>query len=215
MKRIDVPELLDGHDATADDVDRSLRDLRRINRWFGGIAVYRRLVRELAPAPTSVLDLGSGTADLLDALPPGPLRIALDLKIEHLLRVAAASRVRRVVGDAMRLPFRSGAVDIVTSAHFLHHFSPEENVAIARESLRVARTGVAVNDTRRHRIPLLFVQLAGTLRLIGRITRHDAPASVRRGYTIAEVRSIAALSGARRVSVGRFFPYRLGMLLWK
>ena len=47
--RIDMPELLDEHDAPRADMERSLRDLRRFNRYFGGNAVYRRLLRRMAP----------------------------------------------------------------------------------------------------------------------------------------------------------------------
>ena len=212
-RRIPSHELLDEHDVPRDDMERSLRDLRRINRWLGGTAIYKRLARRFSPR--SVLDIGAGTCDDLDALRDVPLRIGLDFKIDHLLYLRGSSPVHRVVGDARHLPFRDGAVDAVTSAHFFHHFSPEENEAILREAVRVARSGVAVNDTQRHYVPLLFVQILAALRLMGRITRFDAPASVRQGYTISEVRDIAARVPAARRHVMRVFPFRFGMLLWK
>src|SRR5215213_10860231 len=166
MKRIESEELLDEHDAPRADMERSLRDLRRINKYLGGIGIYRRLLRRFEPR--SVLDIGAGTADNLDASPGVPLRIALDFKIDHLLYLRHGSQVRRVVGDANRLPFRDNAVDVITSAHFFHHFSADENIAILREALRVAKDGVAVNDTRRHYAPLLFVLLISALHLVGR-----------------------------------------------
>ncbi|HUP45130.1 MAG TPA: methyltransferase domain-containing protein [Thermoanaerobaculia bacterium] len=209
--RLDAPELLDEHDAPAADVARSLRDLRRINRWLGGIPIYRRLVKRFAPVD-SLLDVGAGSADLLESAGVR-LRIALDCKIDHLLH--GRRSVPMVVGDAARLPFRSDAVDLVTSAHFFHHFTAAENESILRESLRVARKGVAVNDTRRHYAPLLFVRLLGALRLVGRITRSDAPASVLRGYTVPEVRPMAEVVGARRAVVRRMFPFRFAIMLWK
>jgi ubiquinone/menaquinone biosynthesis C-methylase UbiE len=211
--RIESDELLDEHDAPREDMEQSLRDLRRINRYLGGIRIYRALVRRFAPA--SILDVGTGTADSLEAVADVHTRIGLDFKIDHLLFLREGSRVLRVVGDAQRLPFRDGAVDLITSAHFFHHFSPEENAAILAESLRVARRGVAVNDTRRHYAPLLLVLLLGALRLVGRITRYDAPASVRQGYTLAETRAIAARAGASRWDVIRMWPYRFAILLWK
>src|SRR5207244_1900937 len=155
MRRINEPELLDEHDAPREDVDRSLRDLRRFNRYCGGIGVYRRLLRRLGFGP-AVLDVGAGTSDLLESL-GGGFRVGLDFKIEHLLQ-GDGNGIRKVAGDALRLPFRDDAVDVVTSSHFFHHFTPEENAAILGESLRVARPGVAVNDTRRHWVPLLFVK---------------------------------------------------------
>ena len=163
----------------------------------------------------SVIDLGAGTADLLDALPGNVLRIATDIKIDHLLYGRESSRSLRVVADATRLPFRDNAVDAVTSSHFFHHFTPDENVVILREALRACRIGVAINDTRRHYAPLLFVLLLSALRLVGRITRFDAPASVRRGYTLAEARAVGERVGAARVKVMRAFPFRFGLMLWK
>jgi len=212
-RRIESEELLDEHDAPREDMERSLRDLRRINRYFGGVRIYRALVRRFTPA--SIVDVGTGTSDLLESVPEVRTRIGLDFKIDHLLFLREGSRVRRVVGDAQRLPFRNGAVDLVTSAHFFHHFSPEANAAILAESLRVTRRGVAVNDTRRHYAPLLLVLLLGALRLVGRITRYDAPASVRQGYTLAEARQIAARAAASRWDVIRMWPYRFAILLWK
>ena len=214
-KRVDEPELLDEHDAPRADVERSLRDLRRINRYLGGIATYRRMVRRLTPAPApTILDIGAGSTDIIDAI-PNIRAIALDFKIDHLLYERARSRAKRVVGDARALPFRDGAVDVVTSAHFFHHFSPEENAGILFESLRASRIGVAVNDTRRHYLPLLFVRLLCTLRIFSRITRVDAPGSVLRGYTIAEAREIAGRVPAKERAVVRFMPFRFGILLWK
>jgi SAM-dependent methyltransferase len=213
-KRIPSHELLDEHDAPRADMERSLRDLRLINKYFGGIPIYRSLVRTFAPR--AILDIGTGTSDLLESVPNVPLRIGLDFKIDHLLYERDGSRVRRVVGDAHQLPFRDNAVDLVTSAHFFHHFSAEENVAILGESLRVTRKGVAVNDTRRHYAPLLFVLLLGALRLVGRITRFDAPASVRQGYTLREARDVAKrVDGAAKSQVIRKWPFRFGLLLWK
>lgn len=210
-------ELLDEHDAPRADMERSLRDLRMINRFAGGIRIYRSLVRRFRPA--SIVDLGTGTSDLLEAVPKVALRVGLDFKIEHLLYIRGDATIQRVVGNATQLPFRDGAVDLVTSAHFFHHFSPAENEVILSEALRVSRVGVAVNDTRRHYAPLLFVLLLGALRLVGRITRFDAPASVRQGYTMDEARqmakTVAETHRASRWSVVRKWPFRMGILLWK
>jgi len=205
--------MLDEHDAPRDDVERSLRDLRRFNSIWGGARVYRMLLRRVAKEPASVLDVATGTADAIETV--GGFRVGIDLKIEHLLYLRGRSRVRRVVANALQLPFRNGSFDVVTSAHFFHHLTPEQNREMLREALRVARRGVAVNDTRRHYVPLLFVRLLALLRLVGPITRNDAPASVLRGYTIEEARAIVQSAGAMRCEVVRAWPFRFGVLLWK
>jgi ubiquinone/menaquinone biosynthesis C-methylase UbiE len=220
-RRIDEPELLDEHDAPRADVERSLRDLRRFNRYLGGIRIYRRVLARLlvergAGTPL-VLDVGAGSTDTVDAVAArdGIRTVALDFKMDHLLYDRKRSSARRVVGDARALPFRDNSADVVTSAHFFHHFSPDENTVILSESLRVARIGVGVNDTRRHYAPLVFTQLLAWLRLVGRITRSDAPGSIRRGYTIEEARNVAARVPAARSAIITLFPFRFGILLWK
>lgn len=218
--RVESEELLDEHDAPEQDMLRSLDDLRNINRYLGGVPIYRRMLRRLVPdagRPLTILDLGTGTSDLLEALRrPGMLAVGLDFKLQHLLYGQTLGGItRRVCADAFKLPFTSGSVDVVTSAHFFHHFSPDENVGILEEAMRVARIGVAVNDTRRHHLPLLFTRIIGALGLVGRITKLDAPASVRQGYTLPEARAIAGRVSARRWAVVRAFPFRFGLLLWK
>src|SRR6266545_8356097 len=82
-RRVTAHELLDEHDAPREDMERSLRDLRRFNSWFGGSGVYKRLLRRFTAR--SVLDLGAGTCDSLERLPDSWLRVGLDFKIDHLL----------------------------------------------------------------------------------------------------------------------------------
>jgi ubiquinone/menaquinone biosynthesis C-methylase UbiE len=210
MQRLDTPELLDEHDAEPKAMERSLRDLQRFNRWCGGTRVYRKIVHRLVQKRDPlVIDLGAGTADLVDAL--GGRGVAVDWNIRHL--VYRQPRARRVVADARRLPFRDNAADAVTSSHFFHHFTPEENVEILRESLRVARVGVAMTDTRRHLAPLIFTLLLRWLHLVGRITAFDAPASIRRGYTTSEVRAIAQRVGSAIVK--NYVPFRWAIFLRK
>ena len=213
MRRLDTPELLDEPNPPRADVDRSLRDLRRFNRYLGGISIYKRLLRRFGTV-SSVLDIGAGSAELVSSLDGDVTRIALDIKLDHLLYLRD-DRTLRVVGDAMRLPFRTQALDVVTSAHFFHHFSADENVIVLNGALRVARRGVVVNDTRRHLVPLLFVKLLAWMHLVGRITRFDAPASIRRGYTTSEAHAIGERVGAKRIEVRKAWPFRFGLFLWK
>lgn len=217
-RRVTTAEHLDDAGADRASVARSLRDLRGINRWLGGTLAYRDLVRRLTHRhDVSVLDIGTGTSDLLESIRVDR-KIGADLKLDHLAYGAALARdpsIRRVAANALSLPFRDASVDVVTSSHFFHHFSDEENVAILRESLRVARIGVCVSDTRRHWLPLIFVHALSATPLWGGITRHDAPASVRQGYTAAEAAAIAAQAGASRWTLVRQISFRFGVVLWK
>ncbi|MGA7616312.1 MAG: class I SAM-dependent methyltransferase [Thermoanaerobaculia bacterium] len=219
-RRVEVEELLDDPSVGIDDRLRSLRDLRRFNSLAGGRRAYAKFFRALtrdATPPLTVLDIGSGTSDLVSSLGPGIRKIALDWHLGHLAygRQLRRDDVGRVAGDALELPFRDGSVDLVTSSHFFHHFRAEENVRIIGEALRVARIGAMFTDTRRHLFPWLFVKALGWLKLVGRVTRFDAPASVLQGYTASEAAAVAARSAAAEFEMRRSFPFRFGLLLWK
>ncbi len=211
--REESEELLDEQNVPRAEMERSLRDLRRINKYLGGNAIVREMTSRFAPR--SIVDLGAGTCDQLESQANVPLRVGLDFNLAHLAYLRDGSRVHRVVGDATRLPFRDGAVDLVTSSHFFHHFSPDENRVILGEALRIARKGVAMTDTRRHYFPLWFVALLGILRVVGRVTALDGPASVRQGYTVDEAKQIANRSGAAKWDLLRRWPFRWAVLLWK
>ena len=48
-----------------------------------------------------------------------------------------------------------------------------------------------------------------------RLTRHDAPASVRQAYTPEEMQTLLAQSRAARVEIHRHYLFRMGVIVWK
>jgi hypothetical protein len=65
MKRAVIAELLDTDCGTPAEVAASLRDLRRINRWFGGVATTEDLVwrvaRQIGSSSLSLLEVAAGS----------------------------------------------------------------------------------------------------------------------------------------------------------
>lgn len=116
--------------------------------WAAGPArVYGRLAAELvgfSPVPLDgrlVLDLGSGTGAGSDAaLSAGGQVVAVDLALEMLLH-GQDDRRPAAVGDALALPFKRGAFDVVLAPFSLNHL--DEPAAGIREAARVGRVLVA------------------------------------------------------------------------
>jgi hypothetical protein len=87
-------------------------------------------------------------------------------------------------------------------------------IAFFNDALRVCRVAVIASDLRR----TLFHWIAayvGQFTYRSRITRHDAPVSVRRAYTIPEIESIARRTTAARFDVRRYHFQRFGLILWR
>jgi ubiquinone/menaquinone biosynthesis C-methylase UbiE len=220
VKRTVVPELLDTDAGTPTEVADSLADLRSFNRYFGGISTMASMLRKVAARSgkkeISFLDVAGASGDVAEASRQSlasddiTLRpILLDRASSHLGRGLAA-----VSGDALQLPFADSSIDCVGCSLFAHHLEPEEITRFATEALRVARYAVLINDIRRNPLHLAFVYVAVPF-VRSRLTRHDAPVSIRRAYTIEEMKSYLKQTAAKRVEISSHYLFRMAAIAWK
>lgn len=222
MKRIPQRELLDDDAGTPAEIAASLRDLRHINQWFGGVStneyMFRNALRQSGLSSAEVLEVASGDGYCLRATAEALRREALSLQITGLDRNASHMKdhdgMRTVVGDALDLPFPDGSFDFVSSCLFMHHLLPEDVVRCITESLRVCRYGVLINDLNRGAIHLGLVYLGLPL-FRSRITWNDAPASVRQAYKPAELAEMINRTPASRFDITNRYLYRIAATIWK
>ncbi|HTS89770.1 MAG TPA: methyltransferase domain-containing protein [Gemmatimonadales bacterium] len=201
-------ELLDHADADPELVTRSLADIAVSNRWFGGWwAVRRGLERVLQGMPAgstlTLLDIGTGLADL----PRAAARWAgvrgvrlIPLGIERhrtAASLAKASGVATALATAEALPVRAASVDIVIVSQLVHHLAPEAAVALMQAADVVARRGVIVADLRRSSLALAGFWVGSRLLRFDPTTCADGLTSVRRGFTVAELRGLLSRAGVR------------------
>jgi ubiquinone/menaquinone biosynthesis C-methylase UbiE len=206
-------EHLDGPLGDRQTLAGNLRDLRRVNRSLGGTSLSRRAIDALVPPgaatrPIRLLDVGTGAADIPVALLASwraagrALEVtAIDSRPEVIAAaserfgLASVAGLRLTVADGLELPFEAGAFDIAHASLVLHHLEPEAAVELLREMRRVARLGVVVNDLARGRLAWLGAWLLAHLATGNAFTRHDAPLSVQRAYTVAEARALLVQAG--------------------
>jgi SAM-dependent methyltransferase len=221
MKRVVVEELLDSDAGTPAEVAGSIKDLRMFNSVFGGVHTMASLLRRVAQKrglkQISWVDVAGGEGYVATRAQRSLARsgissqpVILDRAPTHLGNTHPA-----VCGDALALPFRDNSFDAVGCSLFLHHLEPDEIVRFAREGLRVARHAFLVQDLQRHPLHLGLSYIGAPL-YRSRITRHDAPASVGRAYTVEEVRKIlSGVAPAANIEIKKFFLFRMGVIIWK
>jgi ubiquinone/menaquinone biosynthesis C-methylase UbiE len=220
MRRVVIPELLDTDAGTPAEVRGSLRDLRFFNSRFGGISSTTRLIeqvaRETGVRSLSLLEVAAGTGYVAGRTRSRLRHHGIELNITLLDRSRAHlnGSERSVVADARALPFADASFDLVSSNLFVHHLEPEELIHFVGEGLRICRRAVLINDLIRHPLHLLLVY-AGLPLYRSRLTRHDAPASVRRAYTVEEMRAMLERTGAARLDLSRHYLFRMGVIIWK
>ncbi len=218
-RAVDARELLDAP-APFVELEENLRDIARLNRLFGGTWLIRAQVARLlervpAAQPVTILDVGTGGADLPIALVRWarrrgrPIRIlALDRSSQILTvarkLVAPHPEIVLLAGDGLSLPVKAQAVDLALVSLTLHHLEPAEASELLAELHRTTRLGFIVNDLVRSRLAYCLVWLATRLFTKSRMSRHDGPLSVLRAYTPAEIGELARRADLAGVRVARY-----------
>lgn len=188
--------------------ERNLRDLGRINRWFGGhrvlLQVFEKLVHPLDRF--SVLDVGAASGDAgkrIKARYRNASVVSLDHQVTHL----GAAAQPRVTAEASALPFRERSFDFVLCSLLLHHFADGCAVALMAQLRRFARQAVIVVDLERHPAAYAFLPLTRFLFNWSELTIHDGCISVAAGFKEKELASIAKRAGADRALIHRHWPW--------
>jgi len=230
MRRLDdAREHLDGALADPEVLEGNLRDLRRVNRRFGGTALSLRALRSVVgeavdsgsggagsgelPAPLRVLDVGCGGCDMPIAFASatGPWRSVHVTAVDSRREVLEAARritpglddradIKLALADGRSLPYADDAFDVAHASLVVHHLDGRDAVGFLRELARVARIGIVVNDLERGWLPWLGAWLVLHALTRNGYTLHDGPLSVRRSYTRAEMHGLLADAGLRPVA---------------
>lgn len=214
-------EILDDPNADAALALRSLQDVAKANRLFGGArAVLHELdtllrIYPRGGGPLQLLDIGTGLGDIphaaqqLAAKRHLPLH-TVGLELSPVLAAAAGPRcTHAIAADALQLPFANQSVDFVTCSQVLHHFETAAATQLLQECTRVARTAVIVGDLRRSWLAVAGLWSSSFVLGFHPVSRHDGVVSVLRGYTRAELRTLVREATGCAVGVHHRLGFRV------
>jgi 2-polyprenyl-3-methyl-5-hydroxy-6-metoxy-1,4-benzoquinol methylase len=214
--RLIKPELLD--DAPPEIARANLRDLLLINRRFGGLAVIRKTMRRVIGRTDdkfTLLDIGAASGDsgrTIKACYPQAVVISFDHKETNL----EWAEPPKIIGDAFRLPFKCGSVDVAFCSLFLHHFRDHEVVELIRDFHKICRRALVICDLERHVIPYLFLPATRFLFKWQEITLHDGPISVRAAFRAHELLQLCERAGIKDAEIQLHRPaFRLTLIARK
>lgn len=228
LPRTDEPEDIDNPNQPFEDIAQSMGDVTRTNRLFGGTQTIlhhvARLLHHVPPGtPIRILDIATGSADIPCALHawgkkrgilltvvgvdnlPAMLRLAHELSPETML----------VQANALWLPFAPRSFDIALCALAFHHLGFDGSVQVLRAMDALSTRGFVVSDLRRDQVTLGVIHLGASIIGAHPFTRHDAPASVRRAFTVREYERMVIESGAQNVRVRSHWHFRMALVQHK
>lgn len=199
-ERVIEPEGL----ACADPADaaRNLRDLARINRWFGGHRILLRLLNaETRPnARFTVLDVAAASGDMGGCIRrhfPYAAVTSMDIQQIHMREAAGP----RLAADAFRPPFGPRSFDFVLCSSLLHHFPDADVVELIAGLHPLARRSLIIIDMERHFLAHRFLPWTRHLLRWSDLTVRDGSLSVAAAFRLEEFAALvrAAVAGPARV----------------
>lgn len=222
-RRVDIPEYMDDWKAPTGELIEDLRNLQKFNQWLRAHSIILSylvpfVAEQHPPQPIRILDVGTGGADL-------PIAIADSFRIRGwrtsilgidvhptTIRFAAETtaahhEIALVQSDVLALPFKRGSFHYVLASQLLHHFDQDDVLSILQELFSLATHGVIIGDLIRSPLAYAGAFLLARLMTRNRLTRHDAPVSVRRAFSLEELRSLRTAAGLS-YAIHRHFPFR-------
>ncbi len=203
-------EIMDDLACEGSVVEQTLRELEVVNSRLGGNNISLEGLSSLLESSNSevvkVADLGCGGGDMLhlfntwagkhnkhlelfgiDANP-----FIIDYARKNLKGV---QNVSFKTENVLTKSFSKQKFDIIHCSLFLHHFTDEELVLLFSNFKQQARIGFVVNDLHRHWLAYYSIKLLTILFSKSSMVKFDAPLSVQRAFTRAEIEVILKKAG--------------------
>ena len=204
-----------------------LANLKRINRYFGSYALIRHFLRRwFRPGDTaSILDLCTASADIPRFVVDWARRAPVSVRVVGVdFRESTLEIARRESRHYPEIEFICANVlefepaetfDLVFCSLALHHFSDRDAELLLRRVRKFATRGLLVADIARSDFGALGIYALTATLLREPMTRFDARLSMKRAFSVAELRALAAKAGWKNFGHRRFPVSRQAIWLEK
>jgi SAM-dependent methyltransferase len=220
-----ITEMMDRSQPVSKELEIDLRNLEKLNRYFGSYSLIRFFLRRWFSRGKSVklLDLCTGSGDIPRFIVDWcrsndvPIQItAVDQQPAtlELARRRSESYPEITFVGANVLDFvPSAPVDLVFCSLALHHFSEEEAILMIRQTGAMTSGNVLFSDLERSDFGIAGIYALTTLIFREPMTRFDGRLSMRRAFSFGEMENLAQAAGWRGFGHRRFFVCR--QAIWR
>src|ERR1700676_1609549 len=201
------PELMDRPQPVSSELEKDLRNLRHLNRFFGSHRLIVHFLRLwIKPGDhVRIVDLATGSGDIPRLIVNYAQKIGAKVEVDALDRQLATLAIARELtgkhpeisyNDANNLEWQPAEpYDIVFCSLALHHFSDEDAVRLLRRCREFSQKFVLVSDLRRGLLAPIGVYLLTALIFREPMTRYDGRLSAARAFSFAELDDLAGRAG--------------------
>ena len=207
---------MDRPQPVSSELEKDLRNLRRLNRFFGGHRLILHFLRLwIKPGDhVRIVDLATGSGDIPRLIVDYAQKIGAKVEVDALDRQSATLEIaRKLSGNYPEISYIDANIlewqpadpyDIVLCSLALHHFSDEDAVRLLRRCRELSQKFVLVSDLRRGLLATIGVYLLTALIFREPMTRYDGRVSAARAFSFAELDDLAGRAGWRNFQHKKF-----------
>lgn len=205
-QRLNEPEIMDSCSVPEQEMREGLEFLRKTNLYFGGNKIILRHLNQFSKSwnkneSIRILDVGCGLADIPLAILDWANRQGHKIQITGIDLIPQITQMAKdhtsknpnieiKTGDIFSENFETNSYDYVTASLFLHHLDDSQLNLALKKFNQIAARGIILGDLCRSFWSYWAVSLTSNL-LGNEMVKHDGPLSVRRAFTILELKNLA------------------------
>lgn len=207
-KRTNTEEIMDNFELQGEELDRTLKDLDRINKWLGGNKITLQGIKKLIKNHSikkqiHIADLGCGNGAVLREIAKWGKMHSYNFKLTGIDANAHAIEIAQNMSkDFEEITFRNLDIfseeftafkcDILLCTLTLHHFKDQEISKLLSLFNRQAKVGVVINDLERSKLAYRLFQAFCKVFINNEIARKDGLTSILRGFKKSDLQKFAA-----------------------
>jgi 2-polyprenyl-3-methyl-5-hydroxy-6-metoxy-1,4-benzoquinol methylase len=198
-----VLEMMDRPQPVSHELERDLKRLRQLNRWFGSYRLVSTFMRRwiMPGAKMRVVDLATGSGDIPRLLVDHARMVGAQIEIDAIDQQPSTLQIARNLSARYpEISYHAANVlewvsaqryDIALCSLVLHHFSDDDAVKLLRRCRELSQRFVLVSDLRRGFLLRAGVYMLTALIFREPMTRFDARLSAQRAFSFTEMRQLA------------------------
>ena len=222
-------EIMDDLTFKGEVMDKTLQELKVINKWLGGDHITLQEVKEVISNNTgksfSIADIGCGGGDTLKLLADYGRKKKINLELHgidannYIIQYAKRNTVAYPEISYQRAnvfseEFKQQKFDIISCSLFCHHFDDESLISLLAQLKRQASLAVIINDLHRNWLAYYSITLLTKLFSKSYMLRYDSKLSVLRAFTKDELKNSLKKAGYSRFSVKWRWAFRFQVIAW-
>ena len=231
VKRSDQKEIMDDLDMQGKELEKTLLDLDKVNKWLGGNQITvdgleKLLKDQKVDRILKIIDVGCGNGSILKEVAQWGRKNGIKME---LLGIDANSNAMAIARknlsgfpevsfkamDVFSEAFKALEADIILCTLTLHHFSNSEIVRLLHTFSEVTTIGSVINDLQRSKAAYYLFQAFCFVFGIREINRKDGLTSILRSFKKEDLVKYGRDLIVKRQEINYKWAFRYQWILFK